>query len=155
MKIGSKTAVNSGGKKSRGSAKISGKGGSLFASIFGVTEAGTVKEDLREAGVPVEELLEELSVLGRDLSFHRSPGALERYKKKVRQILQLFIDDSQQTVNQLTETADGHHKQICLIKTIDENLAELTRIALDQEKSNIDLAAQIDNIRGILIDCLK
>jgi uncharacterized protein YaaR (DUF327 family) len=155
MKIGSKTTVNSGGKKSTGSAKTTRKGGGLFAAIFGVTGVEDVKENLRETGVPVEDLLEELSVLGRDLSFHRSPGALERYKKKVRQIIQLFIDDSQQTVNQLAETADGHHKQVCLIKTIDENLAELTRIALDQEKSNIDIVAQIDNIRGILIDCLK
>lgn len=154
MKIGEKTSVGTNRKKGAYTDRASKKERGLFSAIFGANPASPVSEEPLPV-LTIDGLLDELGVLGRDLSFHRSPGALERYKDKVRQIVNFFVENSTKTVNQLAQKPDGRYEQFYLTHTIDEKLAELAKIALDQEKNHIDLVAQIDNIRGILIDYLK
>jgi uncharacterized protein YaaR (DUF327 family) len=48
--------------------------------------------------------------------------------------------------------AKGRHKVNFVIRTINENLEELTREILSEQQDNLRILQMVDDIRGLLID---
>ena len=102
-----------------------------------------------------EELFSELEDLGKELSLRKSMAAMERYRGAIKKILQDLIPQGMESVSfQGGQTAEGT-KYYHLTRVVDENLMELAEKVMSNEKNHMEIAATVDNIKGVLIDYFK
>ena len=156
MKIDSKRPAPVGdGKKKRDKAKRKkSEGLGLFERVFGSTNTDSQKVEPVTASKEQElaQILKELDDLGRELALSKSMKALEDYTGRVKAILEDFQKNAFTEISLVGGNISGRAKEMHISRKINEELVEMTQIVMGQEKQNIDLAASVANIKGLLID---
>ncbi|PCJ19317.1 MAG: hypothetical protein COB02_07980 [Candidatus Cloacimonadota bacterium] len=152
MKINSSNSSLISKKDKKSTSKVK-KSSSFFSSLFQPVDALEVKEE--ESGLNYDSILEELESIGKELILKRNMGSLERYKKKIRSLLDEFNKKSQNTAFLVGGSLSNDHNQLQISRVVNDNLVDVTNKIMSSEKSSVDLAATIDNIKGLLIDYMK
>ena len=154
-KIGksSKSISNGKDRKQKKDLKQLSKG--LFSKLLGSnpseSQIASVELTTQEQ---IDAVLVEIDFLGRELSLKKNMESLRRFREKVRQVLKQF-QGAFNNRHFVGEDQSGTVKQLHLSRVIDRELKVLTETLMGKQKPNIEIAASVDNIKGLLIDYLK
>tara|TARA_Y100000589_G_scaffold176046_1_gene167026 strand:- start:861 stop:1340 length:480 start_codon:yes stop_codon:yes gene_type:complete len=159
MKIDSKISksnksVTSGkDRKQKKDLKPLGRG--LFSKLLGSNPSDNVVPSMElSIREQIDAALLEVDFLGRELSLKKNMESLRRFREKVRQILKQF-QGAFNNRHFVGEDQSGTVKQLHLSSVIDRELKVLTETLMGKQKPTIEIAASVDNIKGLLIDYLK
>lgn len=113
-----------------------------FNDSFNQANRAKTKEEL-------EQCINEIKKTGERLTATQDYTEVIKYKKAIKGYLKSIVDYVY-TLNKNDSFWDNSY--FTTVKTVNEKLDELTKSLLYEEKQNIDVAAQIDEINGLLID---
>ena len=149
----SKSTISGKDRKQKKDLKQLGRG--LFSKLLGSSpsdnDVSSAELSIREQ---IDAVLLEVDFLGRELSLKKNMESLRRFREKVRQILKQF-QGAFNNRHFVGEDQSGTVKQLHLSSVIDRELKVLTETLMGKQKPNIEIAASVDNIKGLLIDYLK
>ena len=91
----------------------------------------------------------QIKKIGEKLVQTKSYGDVVQYKKLIKGYLKSVVDYTYD-LNKNTSFWDRNY--FTTVKTINEKLESMTRDLLYEEKDNINIASQIDEINGLLLD---
>lgn len=120
--------------------------GSSTAGVSGfqqVFAAGATQ--IRES---LDELMTQIDSAGQDLLQNPSEPVLIRYTQAVRN----FIRKAQGQAFTVERNFDRHNRIYTLVREVDGQLAQLTDQILTGQWKALEMAARIQEIRGILLD---
>ncbi|MEO7994934.1 MAG: YaaR family protein [bacterium] len=83
-----------------------------------------------------------------------TPEGLIEYKRVVRRFLEEFLARSHRRQKIVNFDPQAVHDHVLLVKVIDERLEALSRQFVSQEADQLQLLALLDEIRGLLVDCV-
>ena len=159
MKIDSKITKSnksiSSGKDRKQKKDLKQLGRGLFSKLLGSNPSDN-NVDSNELSIreQIDTALLEIDFLGRELSLKKNMESLHRFREKVRHILKQF-QGAFNNRHFVGEDQSGTVKQLHLSRVIDRELKVLTETLMGKQKPNIEIAASVDNIKGLLIDYLK
>ena len=93
--------------------------------------------------------MNEIKQAGEKLVVTKSYGDVVQYKKLIKDYLKSVVD-YMYDLNKNSSFWDGNY--FTTVKNVNEKLENMTRELFYEEQSNIDLASQIDEINGLLLD---
>jgi len=102
----------------------------------------------------LKNLLERIDIQSQRLSERLDIGELKRYRTLVKEFLDISLKNSSQFHKEHTLDSRGRHRIFAIVKRVDEELENLTREVLRQQKDNLNVLAKLDDIRGMLLDIL-
>ncbi len=125
---------------------------------FGVEEPGffDVLEDveLKALEERLAELVDEIVDAGNELSRSPTRRNLERYKRKVKEFLQL-VEKKLYKLSGRMDLETRKPKLHVIVEEINEKLDELTKALLEAERPTLNLAARVGEINGLIIDLVR
>lgn len=123
----------------RGSAQAAEKSGG-FQQVFSAG-AAQIKENL-------DTLMGQVDQLGAELLENPTERTLVQYTQAVRN----FIRKAQGQSLSVERNFDRHNRLYTLVREVDQNLASLTDQILIKQGKALEMAARLQEIRGILLD---
>ena len=102
----------------------------------------------------LEKLYSQIGQQADKLSEKLDINEVVRYKKLVREFLNVAVKNSHQFSKQNFLDRRGRHRVYCIVKNVDRELTELTKDFLSQETDRLSIIKRLDNIRGLLLDVL-
>lgn len=127
--------------QSAGSASTqSSEGLSPFKQIVSAG-AQSIKDSL-------DQLMQELDDASQQLLQNPSEAQLTRYTQAVR----AFVRKSQGESMAVSKQFDRHNRLYMVVREVDVQLAQLTEQVLNHQERALEMAARIQEIRGILLD---
>lgn len=99
-----------------------------------------------------QEKLDAIIAQGEKLNEKADLAQLNKYKEMIRELINHTVSNGFQFTKSNKFDARGRAKVYATIKKINSNLDDMTQQILESEKENIDLVAQINDIRGLLVD---
>jgi len=116
-----------------------------FSDSFNKVSISKSKEE-------VDRYLNQIKDIGKDLANTRGYSHVIRYKQAIQKYLKSVVDYTYETYKKDSFWSNNYFKTV---KVVDEKLENLTKSVLENEKDNIDIISEIDDINGLLIDlCL-
>lgn len=112
-------------------------------------------QEKQHVSVDLDSALEAIDQLGKKLRDQPSAANLKDYKAAVRTFLQQVINAAYEVSERRFIDRFGRRRLFVVVAKIDERLEELTRLVLDKQDSTLDLAAKLDEIRGLLLDIVS
>ena len=109
------------------------------------------QENIREE---LKVLYDEIEMLTARLKDKLFIEDLVRYKEKIREFLNITINNSHVFYKESSLDRRGRHRVYSLVKKVDRELDELTKDFLNIEKNRIKILQRLDDIRGLLVDIL-
>mgnify|MGYP000415427792 CR=1 FL=1 len=107
------------------------------------------------AQLDFDDALANIGQLGERLRRQPTLINLKNYKAAVKAFLQIAIKASYGVTEQRFIDRYGRRRLFLVITRVNEKLEELTRMVLSEQSPNIDLAAKLDEIRGLLLDIIS
>lgn len=98
------------------------------------------------------EMLKDIEKLGKKLTSTRSVEDADSYKRKIQEYLDYVVKNAYVLRKEAGPFNYGVHVRI---EVINKKLDELTRVVINEQKDNLELADKISEIRGLLIDVYK
>lgn len=126
------------GASSNNASKSSSSQG--FQQIMSVG-ASQIRESL-------EQLMQDIDHCASDLLQEPNEAKLTRYTQAVRQ----FLRKAQGQAFNVSKNFDRHNRLYTVVREVDSNLANLTDQVLHSQGRALEMAARIQEIRGILLD---
>ena len=117
---------------------------------FKFTLASHVEE--AELQAKLQGLMEEITMQGERLYKKRDVRDMRRYRGLIKEFLNEVITRSHSFSRENFLDKRGRHRVYGIIRLIDENLDELARELVNDEKDNLDILNKIGEIRGLLLD---
>ena len=137
MKVGSITHNRSVSIESKGS-----KEKANFSDSFNMAHRAKTKEELESQMVQIKKT-------GEKLIATKCYGDVIQYKKLIKDYLKSVVDYIYD-INKNTSFWDRNY--FTTVNTINEKLENMTRELIYEEQSNLDIASQIYEINGLLLD---
>lgn len=141
--VGEKSVVGISGpvgdKQVKGPSKVS------FVEEMKRVEEKQIKQEL-------EEILNDIDNLGKNMAEHRNVEDLQEYKNKVKDFLATALKKIYKLKEDMSFDRRGRHRIYSLVEKVDKELEELTDIFMDKQQDKLALVAKVDEIRGLLID---
>lgn len=113
-----------------------------FSDSFNQTNKSKTKEEL-------ELYIKEIKSTGDKLAVTQNYTDVVKYKQAIKSYLKSIVDYVY-TLNKKDSFWDANY--FTTVNTVNEKLEEITKELIYEQKSNIDVAAKIDDINGLLID---
>lgn len=113
-----------------------------FSQSFNQANKFKTKEEL-------DLYIKEIKSIGQKIVATQNYCDIVQYKKVIKGYLKSIVDNMY-SVNKNTSFWDGNY--YTTVRTVNEKLEEMTRELMYEQKENIDLAAKIDEINGLLVD---
>ncbi|GAB6099721.1 YaaR family protein [Halanaerocella petrolearia] len=117
----------------------------------------TFLEELKQAHgeqvkAKLDELLDVIGKQGQRLAEHRTFKDLVKYKKMVKK----FVNEAVEKMYQVEEDySPSQGKVQTIVKSVDASLEELTEMIVDDQSAQLEILAQLDEVRGLLIDLYR
>ncbi|MDR0249169.1 MAG: YaaR family protein [Oscillospiraceae bacterium] len=127
-----------------GGGAAAGKGHEFRDAIQGVTRQNA-EQKLAQMSA---EITRQGAVLGRRVDILE----LKRFKEMITEYVGEAVRFMYEHKRQSSFDARGRHKIYTTIKKLNDKLEEMTQKILDDEKGNLDMLADIDEVCGLLID---
>jgi len=113
-----------------------------FSDSFNQTNRSKTKEEL-------DAYIKEIKTTGERLATTQNYTDVIKYKQVIKGYLKSIVD----YVYDLNKNDSFWDKNyFTTVKTVNEKLEEITKELIYEQKENIDVAAKIDEINGLLID---
>ena len=124
----------------------SGDGSFKFTLASAITDA--------ELQAKVDSLLSDITFQGNRIAQHMDIRDMKKYRELIREFMNEVVYRSHKFSRENFLDRKGRHRVYGLIKLIDENLDELARELVKDEKDHISILSRIGEIRGLLLDIL-
>jgi len=100
----------------------------------------------------VKELIGDIEKQGELLSKRADMSEMQKYREKITQLINETVSNGFAFHKEGAIGSNGRSKIFAMIKTINDKLDGMTQKLLEEEKDNLQLLDDIDDIRGLLID---
>ena len=97
-------------------------------------------------------LMEEITMQGERLYKRRDVRDMKRYRGLVKEFLNEVVTRSHSFSRENFLDKWGRHRVYGIIRLVDENLDELARELVKDEKDNLAILSKIGEIKGLLLD---
>lgn len=97
-------------------------------------------------------LMEEITMQGERLYKRRDVRDMRRYRSLVKEFLNEVITRSHSFSRENFLDKKGRHRVYGIIRLVDENLDELAKELVKDEKDNLAILSKIGEIKGLLLD---
>lgn len=127
------------------------EGGAASADVAGVRFASqmqTARHSLSQATMVA--VLAEIEEQGKRLRRHPVAGEVARY----RELVGKFLKEASDQFAGMEQHTDRRNRVYTLVREVDQQLAELTQLALNGQSKPLELLAKLEAIRGMLVDLL-
>ena len=102
----------------------------------------------------IEGLLKDITAQGSAIAQHMDIRDMKKYREKIREFMNEVVFRSHKFSRENFLDRKGRHRVYGLVKLVDENLDELARELMSDEKDHISILNRIGEIRGLLLDIL-
>lgn len=110
------------------------------------------KERDRKSEEQLKKMIEDINKRGNRLVITKTYGDVISYKKMIKEYLESILKFMYDTKKDISFWQTQY---FITVETIDEKLQELTNQLLSEEKENLNVAATIDEIQGLVLDIYK
>ncbi|WP_066683572.1 YaaR family protein [Christensenella intestinihominis] len=100
----------------------------------------------------IEELIGQIEKQGRRLSERADMGEMQKYREMITKLLNETVSNGFAFHKEGKIGVNGRSKIFAMISKVNEKLDAMTKSVLEEEKDNINLLDDIDDIRGLLVD---
>lgn len=97
-------------------------------------------------------MMNEITMQGDKLSKKRDIRDMKRYRSLVKDFLNEVVTRSHEFSRENFLDRRGRHRVYGIIRLVDENLDELAKELMKDEKDNLAILGKIDEIKGLLLD---
>lgn len=105
-----------------------------------------------ELQTKLQGLMEEITMQGERLYKRRDVRDMRRYRSLVKEFLNEVITRSHSFSRENFLDKRGRHRVYGIIRLVDENLDELAKELVKDEKDNLAILSKIGEIKGLLLD---
>ncbi len=131
-----------------------------FSSVLETTEGDSASvssgfSSLADSNEGLEELLDNVHEIGEKLKRTPTMTAVKDYKQAVRDFLSYVVRHTLSVEQHESGPTVLKRKRFTLIKVIDQKLERLAAGIMQEQRSQLDILRQIDEISGMLIDLLS
>lgn len=105
-----------------------------------------------ELQTKLQGLMEEITMQGERLYKRRDVRDMRRYRGLVKEFLNEVITRSHSFSRENFLDKRGRHRVYGIIRLVDENLDELAKELVKDEKDNLAILSKIGEIKGLLLD---
>lgn len=106
----------------------------------------------RKSEEQLNKMIEDISKRGNRLVITKTYGDVIAYKKMIKEYLESILNFMYDTKKDISFWQTQY---FITIDTIDEKLKELTDSLLGDERENLNVAATIDEIQGLIVDIYR
>lgn len=128
-------------------------GGQLTASRF--WDALQAVEAIEEGQPHLPADLEALEEVAQRLMASPTPANLYEYRRVVGEILRRLLRDTFEVSAELGIVRAGRQKVFMLVRAVNQELEELTRLVLAKEKDRLAIVAKLGELRGLILDLYR
>jgi uncharacterized protein YaaR (DUF327 family) len=116
----------------------------------------TLASHIEEAGLQerLTSMMEEITMQGDKLAKHRDIKDMKRYRSLIKDFMNEIVSRSHEFSRENFLDRRGRHRVYGIIRLVDENLDELAKELMKDEKDNLAILGKIGEIRGLLLDIL-
>lgn len=100
----------------------------------------------------IASLLDQIEAQAKKFSKKIDIRELKLYRKLVSEFLDEAINNSHKFSKENKLDRLGRHRVYAIIKRINEKMEDLTKEVLNDEKDNLKILQQLDDIRGLILD---
>lgn len=97
-------------------------------------------------------MMSEITSQGEKLAKKRDIKDMKRYRSLIKDFLNETVSRSHEFSRENFLDRRGRHRVYGIIRLVDENLDELAKELMKDEKDNLAILSKIDEIRGLLLD---
>ncbi|MBD5466082.1 MAG: YaaR family protein [Lachnospiraceae bacterium] len=119
-------------------------------SAFKFMLASNIEE--KDLQVRLTAMMEEITMQGDKLSKHMDVRDMKRYRGLIKNFLNEIVTRSHEFSRENFLDKRGRHRVYGIIKLVDENLDELAKELIKDEKDHMAILSKIGEIRGLLLD---
>ena len=119
-------------------------------SSFKFTLISNIEEkDLQEK---LGNMMEQITEQGEKIAKHMDIRDMKKYRELVKGFLNEVVNRSHKFSRENFLDRRGRHRVYGIVKMVDENLDNLARELVKDEKDHLAIVGAIDDIRGLLLD---
>ena len=97
-------------------------------------------------------LMEEITMQGERISKKKDIKDMRRYRSLIKDFMNEVVSRSHSFSRENFLDRKGRHRVYGIIRLVDENLDELAKELVKEEKDNLTILQKIGDIRGLLLD---
>ncbi len=97
-------------------------------------------------------MMEEITMQGKQIAKKKDIRDMQRYRTMIRAFLNEVVSRSHEFSRENFLDRKGRHRVYGIIRLVDENLDNLTKALMEEEKDNINIIGLIGNIEGLILD---
>lgn len=97
-------------------------------------------------------LMEEITMQGERIAKKKDIKDMRKYRSLIKDFMNEIINRSHSFSRENFLDRRGRHRVYGIIRLIDENLDELAKELVKEQKDNIAILAKIGDIRGLILD---
>lgn len=97
-------------------------------------------------------LMEEITMQGERISKKKDIKDMRRYRTLIKDFMNEIVSRSHSFSRENFLDRKGRHRVYGIIRLVDENLDELARELMKEQKDNITILQKIGDIRGLILD---
>ncbi|WP_315078730.1 YaaR family protein [uncultured Clostridium sp.] len=106
----------------------------------------------RKSEEQLRKLMDDIKKRGNKLVLTKTYVDVVMYKKMIKEYLESILKFMYDTKKDISFWQTQY---FVTVDTVDEKLEELTNMLLSEEKENLNLAATIDEIQGLIVDIYR
>ena len=107
------------------------------------------EKDLQEK---LGSMMQEITEQGEKIAKHMDIRDMKKYRELVKGFLNEVVNRSHKFSRENFLDRRGRHRVYGIVKMVDENLDNLARELVKDEKDHLAIVGAIDDIRGLLLD---
>ena len=107
------------------------------------------EKDLQEK---LGSMMEQITEQGEKIAKHMDIRDMKKYRELVKGFLNEVVNRSHKFSRENFLDRRGRHRVYGIVKMVDENLDNLARELVKDEKDHLAIVGAIDDIRGLLLD---
>jgi len=102
----------------------------------------------------LEELAGNIAKQGEKLYKKADLWELKIYRNMIADFISIFVNGSHRFSKQSFLDRKGRHRVYVMIRTINADIEEIAKELLKEEKENIQILKNIDDIKGLILDLI-
>lgn len=107
-----------------------------------------------ELQAKMEGLMKEIEEEGQRIARHKDIRDMKRYRAKIKEFMNEITTHSYSFSRENFLDRKGRHRVYGIIHLVDEDLDQLAKALMAEEKDHLEILRLIDDIRGMLIDII-
>ena len=100
----------------------------------------------------LNQLMTQITEQGERIAKHTDIADMKRYRELVKDFMNEVVNRSHEFSRENFLDRRGRHRVYGIVKMVDENLDNLARELVKDEKDHLAIVGAIDDIRGLLLD---